>query len=46
MLHDRIDETSIDLVKQDLLPFVPDAMQLHTWWQNYFHDLADNMRVE
>jgi hypothetical protein len=46
MLHNRIDETSIDLVKKDVLPFVPDAKPPDIWSEKYFHDLVDKMRIE
>jgi predicted nucleotidyltransferase component of viral defense system len=46
MLHHRIDETSIDLVKKDVLPFVPDAKPPDIWSEKYFHDLVDKMRIE
>jgi hypothetical protein len=44
LLHNKIDEVSMDKVRQDVVPFIPDARVLEIWSTGYFHDLVDKLR--
>lgn len=44
MLRDKLTNNSIDLVKQDVLPFVDNPRELDAWSNDYFLFLADRIR--
>jgi hypothetical protein len=43
LLHDKIDEVSFEKIKEDVLPFIPDASVTDIWSQRYFHDLVSRI---
>lgn len=46
LLKERLANTDISLVKQDVLPFVKDASSLDIWSNEYFLQLAQMIRYE
>jgi predicted nucleotidyltransferase component of viral defense system len=46
LLHDRVEEVSMDKVIQDVLPFIPDGKITDIWSKKYFHDLISRLRFE
>lgn len=44
LLHQKIDEVSMEKVKVDVLPFIPNPDVLNIWSKAYFHDLVSKIR--
>jgi hypothetical protein len=44
LLHNKVDEVSIEKIRQDVVPFIPDAKVLEIWSTTYFHDLVGTIR--
>jgi hypothetical protein len=44
LLHEKIEQVSMDKVRHDVLPFIADARMLEIWSQKYFHDLVSKIR--
>jgi hypothetical protein len=45
ILHEKIDQVSMDQVRQDVIPFVPNVKVLDIWSADYFHELAEKIRI-
>lgn len=46
LLHDKIEEVSMDKLIQDVLPFIPDAKVTDIWSKKYFHDLVSRLQFQ
>lgn len=44
LLHERIDSTSIEQAKKDVIRFIADEDKINIWSSEYFHDLAERIR--
>ena len=44
-LRDRLANTDIEQVKEDVAPFIDDLRQLDFWSNDYFLQLADHMNI-
>jgi hypothetical protein len=45
ILHEKIDQVSMDQVRQNVLPFIQDAKVLDIWSPHYFHKLEEKIRI-
>jgi hypothetical protein len=45
IIHEKIDQVSIDQVRQDVIPFIPNVKVLDIWSADYFHELAEKIRI-
>ncbi|OJU80117.1 MAG: hypothetical protein BGO10_01275 [Chlamydia sp. 32-24] len=45
-LHKKIDEIDWHLAKNDVSPFISDKTRLEIWNGNFFHDLANQIKVK
>lgn len=46
MLRDRLASADIDMVKQDVEPFIIDRRELDIWSNDYFLQLADRIKFK
>lgn len=46
LLDQRIDEVNMDMVKADIIRFIPDPKVLDIWSKQYFHDLGKMLKVK
>jgi len=46
LLKEKIQKTNIEMVKADVLPFIPDPNKLGIWSTEYFIQMADMVRFE
>ncbi|RYZ90958.1 MAG: nucleotidyl transferase AbiEii/AbiGii toxin family protein [Proteobacteria bacterium] len=44
LLHNKIDEVSLEKIRQDVVPFIPDVKVLEIWSTTYFHDLVGTIK--
>ena len=44
-LREKLGNTDINLVKQDVLPYVDDAHELDIWSNDYFLHIADMVEI-
>ena len=44
MLKEKLDNTDINMVKQDVMPFVQNPSELNIWSNDYFLQLADRIK--
>jgi hypothetical protein len=44
ILNKKIEMTSIDAVKEDIIRFIPDEAPIEIWSKKYFHDLVKRMK--
>ena len=45
LLNDKIDSVNMDRVKEDISRFIPDQGRLKIWSPQYFHDLAEKLKI-
>ena len=45
LLSDKIDSVNMDRVKEDISRFIPDQNRLKIWSPQYFHDLAEKLKI-
>ncbi len=45
LLRDRINQTSFDQAKQDVLPFIPDSAALQNWSAELFESLVERIKL-
>jgi predicted nucleotidyltransferase component of viral defense system len=45
MLKDKIRKTNIDMVKNDVKPFIKEPLEMEIWSQEYFIQLIDMIRI-
>lgn len=43
LIHHRIDEVSVEKIKEDVRPFIPDPSVMNIWSTQYFHDLVEQI---
>jgi predicted nucleotidyltransferase component of viral defense system len=46
LLSDKIDSVNMDRVKEDISRFIPDQGRLKIWSPQYFHDLAEKLKIK
>jgi hypothetical protein len=46
MLAEKIASVNMEQVKVDVLPFIPNPLDLHIWSTQYFLDLMKHLKVQ
>jgi hypothetical protein len=46
LLNNKIDVVSFDLIREDVIKFIPDARVLDIWSAKYFHDIANHLKFQ
>jgi hypothetical protein len=46
LLNNKIDSVNMDRVKEDISRFIPDQDRLRIWSPQYFHDLAEKLKIQ